>query len=181
MCIATFQHVATPIEYERYVQKLGRKRPRKAVRFTEEVYISSKSSCTVEELQNMWYQRTELALFKLDARDYILGVANANNYETRGFERYNVERAKNKSLAIQCTLMAVKKGMKEEEVALIAQRCAERFRNQAFKLACKDFCEVYHPSKVGLLSNLPAPLDLNNKRAAECPEGGRRVRIRTCY
>jgi hypothetical protein len=178
MCISTGQRIATP-----YVRKLGRKRPRnrKAVRFTEDVSTISKSSCTAEELQNMWYQRTELNRFKLDARDFILGYANENNYETRGFERYNVERAKNKSLAIQCTLTAIKKGMKEEEVALIAQTCAEWSLDQAFKLACKDYCEVYHPDMVGLLSDLPASLDLNNKRAAECPVEERRVRVRTCY
>jgi hypothetical protein len=180
MCISTGQRIATPIEYECYVQKLGRKRPRKAVHFTEEASTISQSPWTVEELRSMWYQRRELTLFKLHARDYILGVANENNYETRGFERYDVERDRNKSLAIQCTLMAIKKGMKEEEVALVAQTCAEWSQNQAFELACKDFCEVYHPDMVGLLSDLPAPLDVTNKRAAECSGEGRRVRVRTC-
>jgi hypothetical protein len=165
---------------------LGKKRPRKQVSFSEKpAQLGERSVVSAEELQNMWYQRKEFAMFKLEARDYILG--RDENMEARGFERYNLEWATNKSLAKKCTLLAIKKGMSADDVAMIAQKCSAWSQNEAFKLACKDYCEVYHPDMLDGLSALPmARVDYsstdisNNKRTTDSAEQeGRRVRIRS--
>jgi hypothetical protein len=175
--------------YHEFNHKIaGRKRPRKKeVRFTAEVATTTDASLiiTKDEAERRWYQRIEIALFKLDAKDYMLGVANENNLETmRGLERYNVERVMNKTLIIKSTLRAIEKGITDEELATFSQRCSAWSQNQAFKIGCQDFCEVYHPGMVGLLSDLPeAPLDFlalasSNKLTAQYSEKGRRVRAR---
>jgi hypothetical protein len=179
--------ISLPKEYKALTHHmLGKKRSRKQVTFSEKpAQLSERSVVSAEELQNMWYQRKELAMFKLEARDYILG--RDENMEARGFERYNLERATNKSLAKKCTLLAIKKGMSADDVAMIAQKCSAWSQNEAFKLACKDYCEVYLPEMIGVLSDMPmAHVDYsstdisNNKRTADSAEQeGRRVRIRS--
>ena len=145
---------------------LGRKRPRynnkKWVRFSSPIVTSTRETpaaiITQEEAIIRWYQQLELALFKVNAKDFMLGgyTYNPNNAETtRGLERYNVDRVMNKSLVVKTTLKAaMKKNISSETLANFAQQCSSRARNVAFQIGCQDFCEVYHPEMVGLLSNM---------------------------
>lgn len=153
-------------------QKLGRKRLRQEVRFTEEISVSSSPKpshpLSPDDIQRMWYQHAEFAGFKLEACNYISGVSDEGN-ETRGFEKYTAEGCKNKQLARECILTAIRQGFNDEDVALIAQKCGEWSQEQAVMFALKDFYEVYCHS------------NLNEKRAMECPEDGRRVRARARF
>jgi hypothetical protein len=182
MCGPTQNMTSTQEYYTGLTQKLARKRPRKQVKFSIEVATSDDcSGVSQEEIQCMWYQRTDLALFKLEARDYILGTNTKT--ETRGFERYNVERARNKHLAIKCVLLATQKGMHEDQVGAIAHRCSEWSKNEAFKLGCQDYCVVYQPHMVGLLScvdNVSSIKSNKSKRSVDDSSEGRCKRIRTC-
>jgi hypothetical protein len=184
--------IVTSMEYyhELTHKVAGRKRPRKEVSFTAEVATTTDASppiITEDEAARRWYQRIELALFKLDAKDFMLGIANENNSETmRGLERYNVERVRGKTLIVKSTLRAIEKGITDEKLAILSQRCSAWSRNEAFKIGFQDFCEVYHPGMVGLLSDLPeAPLDFlafespPSKLTNQYSEEGRRVRTRT--
>jgi hypothetical protein len=193
MCGPT-QNMTSIQEYTGLTQKLARKRPRKQVKFSIEVATSGDcSGVSQEEIQCMWYQRTDLALFKLEARDYILGTNTKT--ETRGFELYNVERDMNKHLAIKCVLLATQKGMRDDQVAAIAHRRSEWSKNEAFKLGCQDYCVVYQPHMVGLLScvdnvssikllscvdNVSSIKSNKSKRSVDDSSEGRCKRIRTC-
>jgi hypothetical protein len=184
MRITTKSLTGESTDYTGLVKMLGKKRPRKQVQFFEQEEIVRNRESFEGEVKNSWYQRTELASFKLEARDYILGATTKGaQVETRGFERYSVERAQNKQITKHCTLLAYKKGMSEDEISSVARACSSWAQNEAFKLACKDFCEVYHPELIGLISEMPAvPLEKPNKKRTfqVSPEEGRRVRLRIC-
>lgn len=138
------------------------------------------SACEAKDLHNAWYQRKELAVFKIAAKHFIFGVPNETNRETRGYERLNVTTAKKKALAIRFTLLAIKNGMQEEEVTRIANQCSAWSRDQALKLALKDYCETYHPEAFDYIY-LASSKELNkNKRQIVYCSQERRVRTRTC-
>ena len=133
--------------------------------------------------KSMWYHRAEIALFKLDAKDYITGRLNQHNNTTRGLERYDQERIQNKVLAINCTLHAIRMGMDPQKVANVATKLSTWSTDQAFQIGCQDYCEVYYPHMAGVMSNLlqqaakpthQAP----TKRLSEVTDEGRRVRMR---
>lgn len=127
----------------------GQKRPRLSkVHFSDASdmkYEDSHSPLSVEEVQHIWYQRVELAYFKLIARNYLIGV-NRINEEARGFERLlNLDRLRRKTMAIKCVLLAQRKGMSAEDVATISRRCSEHAVEESFLLGCQDFCDAYQP------------------------------------
>jgi len=135
----------------------GFKRPRiTQLRFSEAAPIQHddpKSPLSPEEVQNIWYQREELAFFKLAARKYLFGI-DREEEESRGFEHYDdLERAREKALAIKCVLLAQDKGMKQDNLATIAQRCSESAVEGAFVAGCQDYCEVYQPHMASFLSS----------------------------
>lgn len=127
----------------------GQKRPRPSkVHFSaasDTQYDDSHSPFSVEEIQRIWYQRVELAYFKLVARNYMTGV-NRIYEEARGFERLlNLDRVRRKSLATKCVLLAHRKGMSAEDVATISRRCSEYAVEESFLMGCQDFCDAYQP------------------------------------
>jgi hypothetical protein len=129
-------------------------RSRKRVRFSDphKVQASSApapSTFTEEDAQSLWFQKDEVRTFQLEARDYILGRPLS---ETRGLERFDLDRVKNKDLALKCTLKAYRCGFDGEDLAAIAEECASSARHQAFLTGCEDFCNVYR-----LLADTKAP------------------------
>lgn len=159
------------MEYQLLLQRVSRKRPRKQVTFLDQpdAEIGNRSVTTEEELQALWYHKAELAHFKLDARDYVLGI-NTMQQETRGFERYDMERVQNKALAIKCTLLAVQQGLGPEEIGAIAQKCSSWAQNEAFKIGLNDYCQVYHPTALLVQSPpLPATTSLLPNALIDCP------------
>ena len=167
----------------------NRKRPR--VTFNEIVKVSS-APVPFDQRPRTWYNRAELKGFQLHVRDFVLGIPNEMNTETRGYERYNnPERAENKTLALKCVMLAIRKGMNDDMVAAIAEKSSEWSRTVAFTEACKDFCDVYHPELVGLVpgidkltcSNAGSAAANNNvykkRTISASPSMERRVRART--
>ena len=124
------------------------KRRRKTVRFSESVVTIPSQSKSYEEQKTVWYQRLELAEFKLEARNYILAVGGVE--DSRGFEGYNLERYYGKKKAVRFTILAYRYGMTDEAVCLVEKRCSEWFRILAIMQACQDFYEVYHLSLADL-------------------------------
>lgn len=116
---------------------------------------SSSTFCEEENSKHLWFQRDEIRVFQLEARDYALGRP-ASCEETRGLERFDRDRVRNKKLALKCTLKASKCGYTGKDLATIAQECSKTARGQAFLTGCEDFCTVYHPTQQGLLSGMKA-------------------------
>ena len=179
---------SSQVYYESGINRLliGMKRPRRSICFAEDASTTfeRESVLSTEELESMWYQPKELHRFKRQVRDHILAI-HIISEETRGLERYTIERSRNKQLGIKCTVLAYKKGMSEESISLVAKKCSSWFQKRAFVQAFQDYCEVYHPEMVGLVpqtSNTPPKIDFgtSNKRHAVDEEfEQRRVRVRT--
>ena len=116
-----------------------------------------------EESYCSWYNRTELAIFKLQLRNYILNGrglhpqqdhhlqlwVESDDFTSRGYERHSMERSWNKKLAIRSTLLAYRRGhMTDDQLSQMYQSCTQGSKQEAFKLACQDYCDVYysHPT-----------------------------------
>jgi hypothetical protein len=107
-----------------------------------------------EEARTIWYQRDEMIAFKRTARNFLLGITNRHSEETRGFEGFqNLDRAHSKLLSVKCILLAQKKGMKQDQLAAIAQRCSETAVAHAICVGCQDYCGAYQPHMTPFLSS----------------------------
>jgi len=146
------QTASVPVESSQSCQKLGKKRPRKEVRFSEATVIESPAAAP-----GLWYGQYEITWFKLEVKDYITSRANREKVESRGLERYDQERMENKLLANSCVLHAIRTGASDEKVASIAEKLSAWSRDQAFKIGCQDFCHAYYPNMVGVLPELLDP------------------------
>jgi len=154
--------------HNQLTQKIGKKRLRREqiVHFSDDVgYFGNAPDteirvATDHDSTSMWYSPQELTSFKLEARAFIMGTKTS--IETRGFEKYNIESADRKQMARRCIVLASKKGMSIEQIALVSRRLSQKTKGQAFKRACQDYCEVYEPTLVGVLSNLDAGVALKS-------------------
>jgi hypothetical protein len=106
--------------------------------------LASKKSYTNEDAERLWYQHHEITNFKLEVKRYIFG---AHIFESRGLERHQSSRAQNKTLARMCTLVAFVNGYRNEDLAVISQQCSAAARDEAFAIACQDYCDVYHTNR----------------------------------
>lgn len=137
--------------------------PSKRVTFSDEPHIvigSSDTQRSLEDLSRVWYQRSEMAMIKRMVRDHVLKTLLSSSSSssdccqldddddsTRGLERYNIDRARQKSLARKITLIAsATSGLTDEDVASIAQKCSSSAGEQAMWMGCIDFCTVYLPN-----------------------------------
>jgi hypothetical protein len=141
-------------QYNQHRRRNKNPRSRKRVRFSDPHKVQASlapapSSFTEDDAQSLWFQKVEILAFQLEARDYILGRPLS---ETRGLERFDVDRVKNKDLALKCTLKASRCGFNGEDLAAIAKECASSARHQAFLTGCEDYCNVYR-----LLADMNAP------------------------
>ena len=185
MCYLTSRSATTTLEpqlIDELFNQVGTKRPRKEVRFIVDDAESSSSSCdskktegflSLEETEATWYNSSDIAQFKLEAKYHITGNACVLGKESRGFERYTLERAQNKLLAIRCTLLAVKKGFDEENIMMVAKKGSSWFEKCAFLQACHDYCDAHQPDMKHLVPETPkydAPFAsfMKNKR---CHDG----------
>lgn len=147
------------------------KRPRPSLRFSETVDTVEidaiapakeqgevSSSTDHDNSSSRWYGRSDLAVFKQQAQDHLLNRSVTE--ETRGYERYTLERATSKKLAIRCTILAYRKQMSQEAVASVASKCSQRFVVSAFEQGCKDFAVVYHPELLHLIPKVSDPTKL---------------------
>lgn len=173
----------------------------KQVSFSDKVHAiigssdASASSSPPEDWSDVWYQKSELAVFVQQAREHVLrqlgasssvsgsghrttvtcpsgppttsstpGASSRGDDDTddstqqttaRGYERYDIGRARQKNLARRITLMAcATKGLSEDDVAVIAHRCSSRAEEQAFWTGFSDYCAVYCPHAAPKLLSL---------------------------
>mmetsp|Transcript_12970 Transcript_12970/g.30728 ORF Transcript_12970/g.30728 Transcript_12970/m.30728 type:complete len:186 (+) Transcript_12970:1088-1645(+) len=119
---------------------------------SEEVMETSPSmKITQEEWDNLWYQNEDISIFRKDALNYIAGNPVV---ETRGLERFQSTRAKEKTEARRCTIKAYRKGIRGDKLAEVVQIFTSNARSEAFVTGCNDYCEAYHPEMKDALIGL---------------------------
>lgn len=96
---------------------------------------------------DIWYTKQELAVFTNQARDHVLGFGHLSlDKNTRGYERYGIERTKQKNMTRKIILLLMQqKILNDDEKSLIASRSSAWATEEAFARGCMDFCEAYHP------------------------------------
>jgi hypothetical protein len=180
MCIPTTTSTATSgkcltrpgiQEINQLVKRIGMKRPRQQVRFAQaSTILAVQDEISSEEHFARWYQATDLAYFKIQAKDHITSRDNRSSSNSqgcspvddeeettsRGYERYTIERSQNKAVAVKCTLIACRKGLNAEAISLVARKGSEWFERCAFAQACEDYCDAYQPQLKHLLPKQPS-------------------------
>jgi hypothetical protein len=62
------------------------------------------------------------------------------------------QRQKHRMMTIRCTLSAARRGLREEQLSLVASKCTRWNQEVAFAQGCHDYASVYDPK---LLSIIP--------------------------
>lgn len=137
------------------------KRPstsKKQVCFAQEISsTSSAGQLKFEDLKDLWYEEKDYATFRIQTYQIFSKATNCQyndigHLEMRGLESRTDNRRCYRYMAIRCTVSAFRRGLKEEQVASIAERCNAWSKQTAYLQACHDFCDVYKPS---MLQNFP--------------------------
>eukprot|EP00536_Pseudo-nitzschia_multiseries_P009135 jgi/Psemu1/306315/fgenesh1_kg.248_\ len=121
--------------------------------------VSNDPGGTIDNMNNVWYSKSELAEFTKQARDYVLGLNHKwgttdPSYCTRGFERYDIARAQQKAMTRKIILLLMQQeALTDEEKSTIAHRSSAWAVEEAFVTGCRDYCEAYHPHLSHLLNN----------------------------
>lgn len=131
-----------------------RRRMGNRVWFPNDEVIETAPSLTLneDEWDNLWYQKDDIRNFRQDALDYIKGIPVDGT--TRGLERFQIARHKEKSEARRCTLKAYRKGIRGSKFAEVAQIFTAHAKSVAFVEGCNDYCEAYHPEMKDALVGL---------------------------
>lgn len=148
---------------------------RRRVHFASEpLIISSSGECMQDFASQLWYKRSEINEFKLEARQLVLATTSPKSFlkddSLRGLESSTLERRLHRHKTIQCTLSAYKKNMNTDDVAKIARICATWNTEIAFVQACRDYYTVYPPHelqqiKVPKVSSKPPAFPFALRRA----------------
>jgi hypothetical protein len=147
----------TPTTSKENKQQSLQKVAGKSVHFALEVYSDDKIPekkliLDDESKQELWYQSTDLLEFNLQAMDFADGLRSVDHSEEhgRGFERYREDRIRHKTLTVKSIVLAHKRGMDDESLAVISKRCSHETQEQSFVLGCEDYLEAYHPNMTHL-------------------------------
>ena len=110
-------------------QQQQTKRKRSRVSFNNQVAVAlHERVSSADEIQAIWYKRSELKFFQLEARAQVLRRSNGmmiNGIEEfRGLERYSVERTIAKKKCVQSVVLAARLGLNEDSLSLPRQACA---------------------------------------------------------
>jgi len=100
---------------------------------------------TPEMCVELWYQPSEIAAMKQNARYALLHRNEASEDDLAGLERFNSQRAVWKRSAIQYVLMAQKQHRGEDFLRRVSLRCTGWARETAMKQGFKDYCAVHDP------------------------------------
>lgn len=114
---------------------------------TPEEEASSSSSTNNSTIGLLWYTKQDIRNNRNQARYHALGLVTTREGEetTRGFERYELDRLRNKSLAIKCILLVAQQPLRtEEEIAAVARECTSCARHQAILTGSDDFFQAQH-------------------------------------
>ena len=155
---------------------------KKRVCFSPTVESASPGPLAFEEVKDLWYNRMELTTFKSRAK-HVISLASSLE-ELRGLEHCTAERQKRKYMSIRCTISASRRGLGEEHVASISQRCTAWNQQNAFLQGCHDYCSVYKPamaSTIPQMTNTPPAFPFAMRKRPDVTDAGtftRRVRRR---
>lgn len=107
---------------------------------------------------NIWYSKRELAAFTKQAQNFVLKFGHLSTDETtRGYERYDFGRMKQKAMTRKVILLLTKQYvLSDEEKALIAQKSSCWAVEEAFVQGCMDYCDAYHPTLTQTLQQQPS-------------------------
>jgi hypothetical protein len=104
--------------------------------------------CENSKNGELWYQPSEIQHFRKNASHLVfLGKSFDGNEDgdcdISGFQRYTLERTSNKSLAIECVLLASRQALGADLVAAIAGKCSAHARDLAAIQGINDYCMAY--------------------------------------
>ena len=93
-----------------------------------------------EEAMNIWYQRRESKLMRVAALRYSLSKSDVDSERSQRLDCFrNIERYKNKKMAIKCIIMASQKWkLNPDDLATIARRVSEGSVEAALLAAAQD-------------------------------------------
>jgi hypothetical protein len=137
----------------------GSSTAKKRVCFDPDVYVSSFMKIDVEDTAGLWYTQKETLSFKESLHKLASSETKGhsiNGESTRGAERLNLQRLRNKSLTRECILQTHRKGDSEEHTATVARKCTLWTKEIALIQALQDYCDVYQPSMTSLVPNVVA-------------------------
>jgi hypothetical protein len=152
------KRVGVETRQQRRALRTQQQQQQQVVRFSQEVHTCCKRppSVTEEEIRGIWYQQSEIANFRILARDLILFYSSTsatteddNNHESLcGFERYSLERRNKKLVAMHFIMLASRKqvGLCPESVGVIARLFSAQAQERALIQGCQDYCEAYQPA-----------------------------------
>lgn len=151
---------------------------RRKVRFSFLVETAAPGPLVKEEVKELWYNKREITMFKVQAQRLVLSSCVQNRKRKlnrdeidalRGLESCTMERQMYRRKSIQCTLIATKKGMSAEEVSQIYHSCASWNKEIAQSQARHDYFTAYEPNKLHLvrrMSNVPPKFPFTMKRVS---------------
>jgi hypothetical protein len=189
MCSPTMESTIPTREDFMILMRALVKPQKKRVRFTPFVTTSCAGPLPFEEVKELWYEQSELAAFKHQARSIVRSIRThgvpKNGFDCdllRGLEHCTAERQKHRYMTIRCTLSAYRKDMSPEKTAMVARKCTAWSEEIAFVQARHDYCNVYQPSMTLLIpaTGLPPtfPFVMKKRVVADAVVSERRVRRR---
>ena len=134
----------------------------KHVRFAPLVTCADICFPSSAEVQHRWYNQSDLAEFKSEARNIIARGGGVHGSESiRGLEHCSEERRRHIYMSIRCTLSAHRHGLSVDQTAMESRKCTAWSGKIALVQACHDFAIVYQPSmaSISIMTSLALGLD----------------------
>jgi hypothetical protein len=123
------------------------KAPKRRCHFQQDIATTIDAPTMVlsskQDYEKLWYQKADLRTFKNDVRRSIFSCGTATDEDSTGFERFSQKRIRLKHFAIECILLAYKRGYGSEYVSMVAKDCANTAREVAFIEAHQTFLRAY--------------------------------------
>lgn len=120
--------------------------------------VAHHASLTAEQVGQIWFGKSELDLFKSEARSLCRQLrhrkkaADENEPLPRGLEqRICRQRQRSRYLAIRCVLKAQQRSRCPDFISMISRKCTRWASDVAHIEAQHDYCDVYQPQMKMLL------------------------------
>lgn len=123
------------------------KAPRKRCHFHQDIATTLDAPTMVlsskQDYEKLWYQKADLRTFKNDVRRRMFSCGTATDEDSTDLERFSEKRVRLKHFAIECILLAYKRGYGSDYVSMVAKDCANAAREVAFIEAHQTYLRVY--------------------------------------
>lgn len=127
------------------------------VSFNEKLDIST-PEISFDDCKRLWYDQEELRSFQVDVQESVSLLKKGEHLkeepiQSPGLEQWlDLEGSEfRRSITIGCTLQAQGKGMSDEQIANLAQRCTECSKQVALIQGLLDYCDAYEPKMSALV------------------------------